>query len=200
MNAEKDLLEQAKEKPAKDSLAKHVETIKNLREKNFSWRQVANFLTDKGVETDHTKVFRFMKAWKDDGNNFVDFFVPTAEEYVQALLESPVANPTTPRAEGQRKMLLFHYLAHNRTATYTQLAQAAGSDDYRTANAYYGKLGQFLGNELEMTFATSGKTGDPFYSSAIGMDNPFRTPKQEYQLVMHHELAKAIEKLGWALS
>jgi hypothetical protein len=198
MSAGKVLLDESKELQAKDSLANHVETIKDLRNKNYSWREVAASLKDLGVETDHSTIFRFMKNWKGDGNNYVDFFVPTADEYVQALLESPVANPTTATAKGQRAMLLFHYRAHNRTVTYTQLAQAAGSDHYQKANRFYGNLGDFLGIQLEMNFARSGKTGEPFHSSAIGMDNPFKSAKQEYQLVMHHELAKAIEKLGWA--
>lgn len=93
---------------------------------------------------------------------------------------------------------MFHYAAHNRTVTFTQLANAAGSTDYRTANNFYGRLGKFLGDELEMNYARSGKTGEVFHSSAIGMDNPYKSPNQEYQLVMHHELAKAIEILGWA--
>lgn len=198
MNKEDQLLHEAKEQPTKVSLASHAVTIKTLREKNYSWRDIAEFLNKNGVATDHTKVFRFMKTWSDEGNNFIDFFVPTADQYVEALLESPVAEPKTERAVAQRCMLLFHYSAHNRTVTYTQLANAAGFPDYRTANSYYGRLGKFLGDALEMNFARSGKTGEVFNSSAIGIDNPFKSPKQEYQLVMHHELAKAIEKLGWA--
>ncbi len=192
------LLNEALEKPAKESLATHAETIKTLREKNYSWRDIADFLNKNGVATDHTKVFRFMKNWNEEANNFIDFFVPSWDQYVNALRESPVANPATERAKAQRAMLLFHYAAHNRTVTYTQLANAVGSNEYRTANNYYGRLGKFLGEELEMNFAISGKTGNDFYSSAIGFDNPFKSPKQEYQLVMHHELAKAIEALGWA--
>ena len=197
MKTEDRLLHEALEQPAKASLASHVVTIKTLREKNYSWRDIADFLNRNGVATDHTKVFRFMKSWNEEGNNFIDFFVPTAEQYVEALLESPVADPKTERAVAQRQMLLFHYLSHNRTVTYTQLANAAGFPDYRTANAYYGRLGKFLGDALEMNFARSGKSGELFFSSAIGIDNPFKSPRQEYQLVMHHELAKAIEKLGW---
>lgn len=198
MKNEDQLLHEAQGQPSKASLASHVGTIKTLREKNYSWRDIADFLSRNGVVTDHTKVFRFMKNWNDEANNFIDFFVPSAEQYVEALLESPIADPRTERATAQRKMLLFHYAAHNRTVTYTQLANAAGYPDYRTANAYYGRLGKFLGDALEVNFARSGKTGEVFYSSAIGIDNPFKSSKQEYQLVMHHELAKAIEELGWA--
>lgn len=191
MNADKSLLEEAKEKRPKEPLVEHVETIRTLRKKNYSWRDIADFLSKKGITTDHTKVFRFMKNWSSDKNNYIDFFVPTADQYVRVLEENP-PNPN------QRKMLMFHYFAHNRTVTYTQLAEAAGYPDYKTANLQYGKLGRTLGEELEMIFAKSAKTGEPFYSSAMGADNPFNPSDQEYELVMHHELAKAIEALGWA--
>ena len=108
MNKEDQLLHEAKEQPTKVSLASHAVTIKTLREKNYSWRDIAEFLNKNGVATDHTKVFRFMKNWNDDANNFIDFFVPSAEQYVEALRESPVADPTTDRAKAQRQMLLFH--------------------------------------------------------------------------------------------
>lgn len=190
MDKAKTLFEEAKEQPTKDSLAEHVATIKILRKKHYSWREVAEFLNSNGVNTDHTKVFRFVKNLATNKNNYINFFVPTSEQYVQALQEIAMTGK-------QRKMLLFHYSAHNRTVTYTELADAASFDGYKTANLQYGKLGRSLGEELEMIFATSGKTGEHFYSSAIGADNPFRSAEQDYELVMHHELAKAIEALGW---
>jgi hypothetical protein len=185
------LLEEAKRLAPKDSLAGYVETIKALREKNFSWRDIAEFLQKHGINTDHTKVFRYMKALKDQGNTGTDFFVPTAVQYANALKEIVMT-------EKQKAMLLFHYRAHNRTVTYTELARTAGFDDYKRANLQYGKLGRALGEELDMNFAVSAKTGDLFYSSAIGADNPFKPTETDYELVMHHELAKAIDALGWA--
>lgn len=191
MNRVKSVLDEAKDQPGKESLLAHVETIKTLREKNYSWRAIADFLRANGVETDHTKIFRFMKSWASDKSVYVDFFVPTAEQYAKALEEIAM----TVR---QRAMLLFHFHAHNRTVTFTQLAQAGGYEDYATANLQYGKLGRTLGEELDMVFAKSLKRGQPFYSSAIGADNPFKSADSEYELVMHHELAKAIQLLGWA--
>jgi hypothetical protein len=191
MKSPEQLLEEAKRMPAKDSLTDHVETIKTLRDKNFTWRDIAEFLQQHGIQTDHTKVFRFMKALSDQGNASTDFFVPTAAQYVNAFQEIVLT-------EKQKAMLLFHYHAHNRTVTFTELAKTAGFDDYKRANLQYGKLGRALGEELDMNFAVSTKSGAPFYSSAIGADNPFKPDDKDYQLVMHHELAKAIEALGWA--
>ncbi len=191
MNKAKTLLEEAKEQPTKNTLVEHVDTIKTLRKKNYSWREIADFLNKSGVSTDHTKLFRFMRNWVSDKNNGINFIVPTASQYVHALQEIAMT-------EKQKTMLLFHYSAHNRTVTFTELASAGGYADYNTANLQYGKLGRVLGEELEMIFAINGKTGAPFNSSSIGADNPFKAPESEYELVMHHELAKAIEALGWA--
>ena len=57
-----------------------------------------------------------------------EFIVPSADKYVEALSEIKIT-------EIQKKMLAFHFLAHNRTATYTDLAKAAGYDSYQVANS-----------------------------------------------------------------
>jgi len=87
----------------------------------------AQFLAERGVETDHTKLFRFMKQqerqkWKTPRSLSVR--LPTN---TRRLLRKS----RCPRRSGN--MLEFHYGAHNRTVTYTELAKAAGWDDYRTA-------------------------------------------------------------------
>jgi hypothetical protein len=116
--------------------------------------------------------------------------VPTAAEYVEALKDISLS-------EGQRKMLRYHYRAHNRTVTYTELAEAAGYDSYGAANLHYGKLGAALGERLKMAFAplNAGDPDTPFYSSALGTSKKY--DGVEHMLIMHHELAKAIEALGW---
>jgi hypothetical protein len=60
--------------------------------------------------------------------------VPTAEQYANALRRLDM----TP---AQREMLRFHFKAHNRTVTYSELAAAGGYDSYGGANLQYGKLG-----------------------------------------------------------
>ena len=123
-------------------------------------------------------------------NTSESFVVPSAEKYAQALKEISIS-------EGQMKMLECHYLAHNRTVTYTELANAAGYPSYATANSMYGKLGRLLGEALAMNFVIAEGRDEPFYSSSLGADNPYRPAKEEYQLVMHHELSKALASLGW---
>lgn len=117
--------------------------------------------------------------------------VPTAAKYAEALASLSMS-------EGQRKMLMRHYNIHNRTVTYTELAEAAGYETYSAANLHYGKLGAALGEKLGMRFVplNDDDPDTPFYSSAIGTSKKYECC--EYMLIMHHELAKAIEALGWS--
>lgn len=115
--------------------------------------------------------------------------VPEAETYKAGLEGIQIS-------DDQRSMLGFHYRAHNRTVTYTELAQAAGFDDYRVANSNYGRLGKALGEAVGYTFPISPRRGEPFYSGSLGVDAP-RTETREYRIMMHHELSKAIDVLGW---
>lgn len=191
MKSAAELLNEAKSIKSKDTLAEYEQTIITLREKNYSWREIAKFFTDRGVETDHSKLFRFMQRnRKPTMNTSESFIVPTAEKYAQALKEISIS-------DSQMKMLECHYLAHNRTVTYTELANAAGYPSYATANSMYGKLGRLLGEALAMNFIFAESRDEPFYSSSLGADNPYQSAKDEYQFVMHHELAKALESLGW---
>lgn len=120
--------------------------------------------------------------------------IPTAEQYKTALTTIPIS-PI------QRSMLAEHFRAPNRTITYSQLAKSAGEeyDAYQLANSQYGRLGATLGAAIGFTFANLRE--DPpvkFYSSAIGMGAPdaYRT-RNEFELVMHHELADALRELNW---
>ena len=113
--------------------------------------------------------------------------IPPAADYKKALSEIKIN-------EGQKAMLRAHFSAHNRSITYTELAAAAGYDDYKTANLHYGLLGKKLGEALSFNYWEH-DDGSKFYSSAIGHGNPYTTG--DFQLEMHHELAKAIVDLGW---
>lgn len=189
------VLEAALKAPAKEQdLSKHAKAITTLRDKGYTWREVADFLNQHGVVTDHTKLIRFMQR-------FAEFKVPSADEYLKALTEL--------RAEGKFEgswwtMLTFHYAAHNRTVTYTQLAKAAEAGGAKVpterphsfANLQYGMLGKALGTKLRMKFQQSANRDQPFYSSAIGLDNPAKAPNSDYELVMHHELAKALQRIA----
>lgn len=182
-------------------LADHIETVAVLRDKRWTWREIAQFLNERGVSADHTKVYRFAVANQEKINQVVNrsvnmsksnqAVVPTSEEYVGAL-------NTIKITDAQRKMLAAHYRAHNRSITYTELANSAGYDKHIVANRFYGELGRALGENLGFKFLKSKVRDAYFYSSAIGSDNPnIQQDDEEYQLIMHHELSKALDKLGW---
>ena len=42
----------------KTRLEEHREAVQTLRDKGFTWRDIAEFLTEQGVPTDHTRVYR----------------------------------------------------------------------------------------------------------------------------------------------
>ena len=116
MPSPEELLRDALAAPARTDLAPHVDAIRALREKKWSWREIADFLRERGVETDHTKLLRFMqkheRRWR----------VPDSARYEQALSKlvskGKLSSP-------QMAMLQHLYEAHNRTTTYTELANAA---------------------------------------------------------------------------
>ncbi len=56
----RNILDDARSAPSKESLEPHREAITLLRNKGYSWRDVAEFLAERGVNTDHTAVFRFV--------------------------------------------------------------------------------------------------------------------------------------------
>jgi hypothetical protein len=116
--------------------------------------------------------------------------VPSASDYTAALKKLTL-NTT------QQAMLRAHYASHNRSITYTDLAKAAGFANHSVANLHYGQLGRDLGEAVGFTFVDSEeRPGEKFYSSALGMKNVYA--EGDFQLVMHHELAKAIEQLKLA--
>lgn len=190
------LLAKARALPAKESLEDHFDTIQELRSKNFTWREIADFLSKHGVPTDHSKVFR---VWTKLSGRFE---VPEAAQYVEALSDLKASGKLS---ESETAMLLFHYNAHNRSATYGQLAQALAAsrgDDiaaatFHAANSAYGILGRKLGEALGMTFARSQARDADFFSSAIGVGRAEQRAGERYELVMHHELSKALRQLGW---
>lgn len=113
--------------------------------------------------------------------------IPSAADYQKALEEVRIN-------DGQAAMLKAHFKAHNRSITYTDLAASAGYDGYKLANLHYGNLGKKLGEAVGFAFWRH-EDGTLFYSSAIGQENTYAVG--DFQLVMHHELAKAIGDLGW---
>ena len=53
-----DILAEARAAPPKIRLEEYREAVEALRNKGYSWREIADFLTQRGVVTDHTRVYR----------------------------------------------------------------------------------------------------------------------------------------------
>lgn len=53
-----DLMHEAEEEANYRDLADYTQVIGKLREKGFSYRDIAEWLTERGVEVDHNAVFR----------------------------------------------------------------------------------------------------------------------------------------------
>ena len=82
------MLRDAKRAPERETLAAHRETISTLRQKNYTWREIAEFFRERGMETDHSKLFRFMqRKGKLKMNTYENFFVPSAKDYARVLAD-----------------------------------------------------------------------------------------------------------------
>ena len=73
------------------------------------------------------------------------------------------------RNDAQEAMLLAHLKAPDFTLTATELANAAGYDNYEVANRIYGQLGRDLAEELEWT-PPEQKDGQPVWTFALAED------------------------------
>ena len=120
--------------------------------------------------------------------------IPTSAEYKAALSSLKIS-------DNQKKMLEGHYRAHNRTMTYGEIAKAANEAySNNPANSQYGKLGKALGEALHFPFIDldENNPGVKWQSSVIGMQVPdAHKTGEEFEIVMHHELAKALDQLNW---
>ena len=54
----KEILAAAKAATPKTRIEDYRETVMTLREKGFTWRDIADFLRERGVVTDHTRIYR----------------------------------------------------------------------------------------------------------------------------------------------
>ena len=62
------MLAEAKAAPEVKKLEEYAEAITVLREKNYSWRDIADFLNKRGVDTDHTRVYRLFNKTNEKKN------------------------------------------------------------------------------------------------------------------------------------
>lgn len=61
-----DILKEVEKLPVKKKLSHHKESILLMRKKGYSFRNIAEFLTSKGIKTDHTRVFKLIKGEKNE--------------------------------------------------------------------------------------------------------------------------------------
>ena len=179
------IINDAKAAEPKEPLVAVAEVILTLRDKGYSWRDIASFLSERGVKTDHTKVYRYFKKNHAPKGKIMRFI--TKQEYLNAF-------DTVELSAAQKKALVDHFNALNRSIAFTDLGGASGHKDHRGMNGLYGKLGKKIGIAAGFEFADYDKIpGKPLHLSALGFWNPY---SEENELVMYHELSKAIEEHG----
>lgn len=98
-------------------------------------------------------------------------------------------------SDGQLAMLKAHYYAPNRTLTATQLAEAAGYQNFSAANLQYGLLGRWLAEEL-LCVLPARDDGTPIYTFALATSPEAGQSEHEWQWALRPEVAAAIEELG----
>ncbi len=54
----KEILAEAKAAASKTRIEEYREAVQTLREKGYTWREIADFLRARGVVTDHTRIYR----------------------------------------------------------------------------------------------------------------------------------------------
>jgi hypothetical protein len=93
-------------------------------------------------------------------------------------------------------MLQRQYRSPRHTATATELAAAAGYDNFRPANRQYGGLGRLVAEALGFD-PPKRRDGTPMYWSALSNGDPHRPIGADWRFVMRPELAQALFELGW---
>ncbi|MBY2930705.1 hypothetical protein FIM10_18660 [Sphingomonadales bacterium 56] len=102
---------------------------------------------------------------------------PSVEEVRDALEQIVIGR-------SQRTMLEAHLEAPDRILTATQLAEAAGYDDYVVANSQYGGLGRALAEEMEWEPAER-SDGLPIWTFALATDADHDARKRGIEVTGH---------------
>ena len=117
---------------------------------------------------------------------------PSGEEYVDAFRKI-LHN----LADNYVAMLKAHYHAPDKTLTATQLAEAAGYNDYSSANLHYGKVGKLLNDVMPIELYRR-SDGTTVYTSALATPGDRTTDEQFWTWKLRPQVAFAIEQLGLA--
>lgn len=111
----------------------------------------------------------------------------TADDYVKAFeaVDDKISKL-------QRRMILAHISAPGRTLTARQLASAVGLTKYNAANLHYGKLGTLLCSVLGKE-----READNLFI-LVSFVPPGKRKNKEWLWIMRPQVAKALERLGYA--
>ncbi|MBI4937195.1 MAG: HNH endonuclease [Nitrosomonadales bacterium] len=95
-------------------------------------------------------------------------------------------------SDGQRKMLLGHYLAPDMALSVKRLAEIAGYDGQRSGSLHYGKLARKLSEVMGIDPPTQDLT-----SMIAEWHGDQKDENGHGQWVLYDEVAQALEELGW---
>jgi hypothetical protein len=121
--------------------------------------------------------------------------IATIEQYKKALLALRDRGLPTTHFE----MLRAQCRAPNETITSTQLAEAAGYENYNAANLQYGTLAFNLAGLLNYQ-PEKRLDGTPRWWTTLsyGADGAAEPETGHFQFVMRPELAEALREMKWA--
>lgn len=108
------------------------------------------------------------------------------EAYKEALLK--IESEMT---DGQRKMLLGHYVAPDMALSVTKLAEIAGYDGSKSGSLHYGKLARKISEIIGKVPPTTDQM------SAIAQWTNEKDERGHGQWLLNDEMAQALEELGW---
>lgn len=117
----------------------------------------------------------------------------TADHFKKALLAEYDAI-----TDSNREMLKAHYQADEYTLTATELATAAGYDNYSLANLQYGTLGKLLGAHLPIE-PEQKEDGTPIWTTILAEGDPEQLEGEHYRWIMRPELVRALKELPWGM-
>lgn len=170
----------------KEPLVAVAGVISTLRDKGYSWRDIASFLNERGVKTDHTRVYRFHK--KSELNKGKNMSYMTKKEYLDSFIDIKI----TP---AQKRILVQHYNALNCSASFEDLSGALGYSSLDELNLKYGLLAKAIGRSAGFEFEDyEAIPGKELFLSAVGR---WTGSEKGSRFAMHSELVKAIAESGF---
>ena len=112
--------------------------------------------------------------------------VPSVERYKDAFrqLEDSLNDK-------HMTMLKAHYNAPNHTITATEIAEQVGYTSFRGINSLYGNLAKTIREVMQYH--------EPGVRLAVFsfFNKPTGSRAEHWQLIMHDNVARALEELGW---